>query len=152
MTCSLLLGMEKVCVGTDHRQRSYAADCCGDIKVESLLRGNRAETARSEFSQVTPLQHEIKVAHFKVDLEHQQIATWLSPVDPRQIRDKVIQIRTEASGIWFTESRVFQNWRNSMSSSVLWLNGISMKNCSHPKSYPVNQISCGNFVFPLFKK
>ena len=56
---------------------------------------------------------------------HAQILEWLSPVNPREIRDKVSKSRIAGSGKWFTASEQLQRWRGSQASSTFWLNGIS---------------------------
>lgn len=50
---------------------------------------------------------------------------WLSPVDPRQSYEKIARSRTPGSGAWFVDSKSFMAWRDSTTSSVFWLNGIT---------------------------
>ena len=50
---------------------------------------------------------------------------WLSPVDPRRSYEKIARSRTHGSGAWFTDSKKVTNWRQSSTTSVFWLNGIT---------------------------
>ena len=53
------------------------------------------------------------------------VAGWLSPVNPKDMYEKVSKSRTAGSGAWFTESTQLEKWMHSKTSSTFWLNGIS---------------------------
>lgn len=53
------------------------------------------------------------------------IAKWLSPVDPKQLHEKIAKTRATGSGTWFFERQTFKHWYLSDNSTFLWLRGIS---------------------------
>lgn len=58
--------------------------------------------------------------------KHRKIMEWLSSVDPSKAREAARKSRASGTGVWFTQSKIFQNWIGSATSSILWLSGISM--------------------------
>lgn len=57
--------------------------------------------------------------------KYRKAMEWLSPVDPQQSYLKIVKSRTPGSGVWFTDSKRFIDWRDSKATSVFWLNGIT---------------------------
>jgi hypothetical protein len=60
------------------------------------------------------------------DAYHKKILEWLCPitsVDPNRNQESAVNLTQPGTGIWFTESNEFQEWKIK-SNSRLWLHGI----------------------------
>jgi hypothetical protein len=51
------------------------------------------------------------------------IRGWLSPPDPSKNYNIACESRHEDTGSWFTNSKIFSEWKSSGPSSLLWING-----------------------------
>ena len=92
-------------------------------EVDQSLKAYEEITALRTLFEETSIAEENRKTH----QEYSDVLSWLSPVDPNVKRRELSNLRTEGTGLWFTESPEVCDWSSLTSSSpkTLWLNGIT---------------------------
>jgi len=52
-----------------------------------------------------------------------EISTWLSDIDHQAMHNFSSSERYKESGVWLSDTKEFQNWRDSSLSTIFWLHG-----------------------------
>jgi len=73
------------------------------------------------------------------DREREHFLDWIAVLDYEARYEELKTSRMKATGLWLLEDDNYREWRNSNSSSILWLSGISQYShhgaCSADISY-----------------
>ena len=88
------------------------------------------DSTQQIFAQIMDINSQLEAAQLDREAEkrldkHAKLMQWLSPVDAQEVRDRILEIRTPGTGQWFTASKDFQQWRDSVESATLWIQGIT---------------------------
>src|SRR6266487_5624818 len=81
--------------------------------------------ARTIKQDVAKLNEQVSQRAFIADQRWTKFRLWLSSPDPSTNHNSAYQKRQPTTGVWFTESQHFDEWKDSPN-SFLWLHGIRM--------------------------
>lgn len=57
-------------------------------------------------------------------LKHKEFRNWISPIPYSKHHDNIRKDRIQESGLWIFEQKEYVEWKQSTTSSLLWLRGM----------------------------
>lgn len=100
------------------------------LDIERGLERNRMQKKAAQLSESLAIEYVNKLLAKLNSLGdyHKRIMEWLCPtasVDPSRNQESAVSLRHPGTGVWFTDSEEFQEWKLK-NNSRLWLHGIRM--------------------------
>lgn len=100
-----------------------------DVAEKELASEERGKAERERQRQTDRWDHlesnQKSVTQFIDQQRISQVKNWLSPVNAASNHNSATKLRHDGTGVWFLESRPFQDWL-ATEHSFLWLHAIRM--------------------------
>ena len=111
----------------DARQRKNLEEGLETLTLEEKDNFHRLRKALDDIQRpINRMEKQLENVHDKLEsAQRQELLRWLSPIPYLQHHVQSKKDLLEGTGSWFLNNSRLIQWRNSSSSSIMWLRGIA---------------------------